>query len=449
MNFRTLFVCLCLAASAAIGVVAQQPRAADHPSIAYATSAPADRIARLQSAIDSGAVALEFDEQRGYLPSLLRALEIPVSSQGLVFSRTSLQVDRIAPWTPRAVYFNDDAYVGWVQDGPIMEVATIDPALGAVFYTLKQEQGSRPVFERQGRTCLQCHDSSSTTGGVPGLIMRSVFADRYGYVVPSDQGVTTDRTPLADRWGGWYVTGTLGSQPHMGNVIAPLVGHDIVNPAAYLTKLRAQPNPALTELSARFDPAPYLAPHSDAVALMVLAHQTSIHNLITAATYEARRAAYDDKMTAASRGGDSPAAQSEGARVRIESAGERLVRAMLFVKEAPLTQPVAGTSAFAAEFSQQGKRDPKGRSLRDLDLSQRLFRYPLSFLIYSESFDAMPPVVKGYVYKRLREVLTGEDKRPEFTHLSPADRDAIRQILEETKPEFTSAACCPTSRAAF
>ena len=110
---------------------------------------------------------------------------------------------------------------------------------------------------------------------------------------------------------------------------------------------------------------------------------------------------------------------------------------------------MAGTSAFAAEFSQQGKRDPKGRSLRDLDLSQRLFRYPLSFLIYSESFDAMPPAVKGYVYKRLREVLTGEDKRPEFTHLSPADRDAIRQILEETKPEFTSAACCPTTRAAF
>jgi hypothetical protein len=182
---------------------------------------------------------------------------------------------------------------------------------------------------------------------------------------------------------------------------------------------------------------------------MVLAHQTSIHNLITAATYETRRAAYDDKMTAASRGSESPMVQSEGARVRIESAGERLVRAMLFVKEAPLAQPVAGTSAFAAEFSQQGKRDRQGRSLRDLDLTQRLFRYPLSFLIYSESFDAMPPAVKSYVYKRLREVLTGEDTRPEFSHLSPADRDAIRQILEETKPEFTSSACCRASRAAF
>jgi hypothetical protein len=449
MNLGTLAVCLGLASSAAIGVVAQpQPRAADHPAIAYAKHAPADRIARLQASIDAGAVTLQFDEQRGYLPSLLRALEIPVSSQGLVFSRTSLQVDRIAPWTPRAVYFNDDAYVGWVQDGPIMEIATVDPSLGAVFYTLPQQKAERPVFERQGRTCLQCHDSASTTGGVPGLIMRSVFADRHGYVVPSDQGVTTDRTPLADRWGGWYVTGALGPQPHMGNVIAPLLGHEIVNPQAALAKLRAEPQTALTDLSGRFDPAPYLTPHSDAVALMVLAHQTSIHNLITAAAYEARRAEYDDTMIAASRGGGAASAPTEGARVRIETAGERLVRAMLFVKEAPIAQAVGDSSGFAADFVSQGPRDRTGRSLREIDLTRRLFRYPLSYLIYSESFDAMPPVVKGYVYRRLREVLTGEDTRPEFSHLSPADRDAIREILEDTRPEFT-AACCPTSPAAF
>jgi hypothetical protein len=448
MNFRTLFVCLCLAPSAAIGVVAQQQmRAADHPAIAYSTSKPADRIARLQASIDAGAVSLEFDEQRGYLPSVLRALEIPVSSQGLVFSRTSLQVDRIAPWTPRAVYFRDDAYVGWVQDGPIMEIAAVDPSLGTVFYTLEQRNAARPVFERQGRTCLQCHDSTSTTGGVPGLIMRSVFADRYGYVVPSDQGVTTDRTPLADRWGGWYVTGVLGSQPHMGNIVAPALGHEIVNPQASLAKLRAEPRPPITDLSARFDLTPYLTPHSDAVALMVLAHQATIHNLITAAAYEARRAAYDDAMVASSRGGEGAGGQSEGTRVRIETAGERLVRALLFVKEAPLGQPVTGTSGFAAEFSQQGIRDRKGRSLRDIDLTRRLFRYPLSYLIYSESFDAMPDAVKTYVYRRLGEILSGDDMRPEFSHLSRADRDAIREILEDTKPEVI-AACCQRSAAA-
>jgi len=447
MNFRRVFVCLSAVSLATIGVVAQQqPHAADHAAIAYATSTPADRIARLQASIDAGAASLEFDPQRGYLPSLLRALEIPVSSQGLVFSRTSLQVDRIAPWTPRAVYFSDDAYVGWVQEGPIMEIATVDPKLGAVFYTLRQEQAARPVFERQGRTCLQCHDSSSTTGGVPGLIMRSVFPDRYGYVVPSDQGVTTDRTPLADRWGGWYVTGNLGNQPHMGNIAAPLVGHEIANPAAYLTKLRAEPSRPVADLSERFDSAPYLTPHSDAVALMVLAHQASIHNLITAATYEARRAEYDDQMAGSAR---VDGAVSEGARVRIETAGERLVRAMLFVKEAPLAQPVSGTSRFAAEFARRGTRDQKGRSLRDLDLTRRLFRYPLSYLIYSESFDAMPAPVRTYVYRRLREVLSGQDDRPEFAHLSPADRDAVREILEETKPEFTTTRACCSARQAL
>jgi len=447
MNFRRVFVCLSAVSLATIGVVAQQqPHAADHAAIAYATSTPADRIARLQASIDAGAASLEFDPQRGYLPSLLRALEIPVSSQGLVFSRTSLQVDRIAPWTPRAVYFSDDAYVGWVQEGPIMEIATVDPKLGAVFYTLRQEQAARPVFERQGRTCLQCHDSSSTTGGVPGLIMRSVFPDRYGYVVPSEQGVTTDRTPLADRWGGWYVTGNLGNQPHMGNIAAPLVGHEIANPAAYLTKLRAEPSRPVADLSERFDSAPYLTPHSDAVALMVLAHQASIHNLITAATYEARRAEYDDQMAGSAR---VDGAVSEGARVRIETAGERLVRAMLFVKEAPLAQPVSGTSGFAAEFARRGTRDQKGRSLRDLDLTRRLFRYPLSYLIYSESFDAMPAPVRTYVYRRLREVLSGQDDRPEFAHLSPADRDAVREILEETKPEFTTTRACCSARQAL
>jgi hypothetical protein len=447
MNFRRVFVCLSAVSLATIGVVAQQqPHAADHAAIAYATSTPADRIARLQASIDAGAASLEFDPQRGYLPSLLRALEIPVSSQGLVFSRTSLQVDRIAPWTPRAVYFSDDAYVGWVQEGPIMEIATVDPKLGAVFYTLRQEQAARPVFERQGRTCLQCHDSSSTTGGVPGLIMRSVFPDRYGYVVPSEQGVTTDRTPLADRWGGWYVTGNLGNQPHMGNIAAPLVGHEIANPAAYLTKLRAEPSRPVADLSERFDSAPYLTPHSDAVALMVLAHQASIHNLITAATYEARRAEYDDQMAGSAR---VDGAVSEGARVRIETAGERLVRAMLFVKEAPLAQPVSGTSRFAAEFARRGTRDQKGRSLRDLDLTRRLFRYPLSYLIYSESFDAMPAPVRTYVYRRLREVLSGQDDRTEFAHLSPADRDAVREILEETKPEFTTTRACCSARQAL
>jgi hypothetical protein len=58
----------------------------------------------------------------------------------------------------------------------------------------------------------------------------------------------------------------------------------------------------------------------------------------------------------------------------------------------------------------------------------------LSYLIYSKYFDAMPTVVKDYVGRRLHEVLSGQDKSPEFSHLSPEDRSATLQILKETKP---------------
>src|SRR5262245_25004046 len=130
---------VCALSATSVLVAGQLPRLAEDSAIAYSKTPATDPVAQLQKKIDSGEVMLAFDEQHGYLSSLLRALEIPVSSQGLVFSRTSLQVDRIAPWSPRAVYFNDDVYVGWVQGGPIMEIASVDPKLGAVFYTIAQE----------------------------------------------------------------------------------------------------------------------------------------------------------------------------------------------------------------------------------------------------------------------------------------------------------------------
>ena len=326
-------------------------------------------------------------------------------------------MDHIAPWSPRAVYFNDDVYVGWVQGGPIMEIASVDPKLGAVFYTVDQENRERPVFQRQARTCLQCHDSSATNS-VPGFIMRSVVTDRYGYPVSVDASSTTDQTKLEDRWGGWYVTGKLGL-PHKGNVMVPLLAHEIGNVASYLARAPLAPSGDVASLAGKFDTDPYLTPHSDAVALLVLAHQTEVHNLMTRAGYEAARAlAVNDNTTA------------------VDAAAERLVRALLFVKAAPMPGPVAGTSRFAEEFATQGPRDHLGRSLRDLDLRTRTFRYPLSYLIYRDGFDALPPVVKEYVNRRLREVLTGRDTSPEFAHLSAADRTDILEILHDTKVGF-------------
>jgi hypothetical protein len=388
-------------------------------AVHYATAAPDDPVARLQKKIDAGSATLAFDKDHGYLPAVLKALGVPVSSQGLVFSRTSLQVDKIAPWSPRAIYFNDDVYVGWVQNGPIMEVASVDPVLGGVFYTLRQEASDHPVFERQTQQCLQCHDSSSSTGGVPGFIMRSVIPDRYGYVMAAGDP-TTDRTPLEKRWGGWYVTGTMGNLPHAGNVNAPVLTSEAGNIPAYLARTPVVSKKDITDLRPKFDVDPYLAPHSDAVALLVLAHQANVHNLITDAGYQARMS-----------GGDN-------LDMRAKGAAERLVRALLFVNAAPIAGPVKGTSAFAQEFPKPGSRDAKGRSLRDLDLTGRLFKYPLSYLIDSGQFDALPAPVKKYVYERLQAVLGGADSGAEFAHLTADDRLAITQILKDTKPEAIS-----------
>ena len=117
---------------------------------------------------------LEYSEDGGgYLRSVLKLLYVPVSSQGLVFSKTSLQLFRISPSNPRAIYFNDNVYVGWVRSGEVIEVSTADPNLGAVFYTLDQTASTNPKFVRRAE-CLQCHSSRSTKD-VPGHIVRSIF----------------------------------------------------------------------------------------------------------------------------------------------------------------------------------------------------------------------------------------------------------------------------------
>ena len=384
-----------------------------------------DAIARLQKQIDAGAVTLQFDTAHGYLTSLLKALNIPVSSQVLVFSKSSEQEAVISPQTPRALYFNDEVYVGWVQGGAI-ELAAVNPKSGAFFYTLTQEQAPRPAFDHHTSKCVGCHDSSEDpTTLIPRLLMLSVLPDREGKSINGLAVVTTDRSPFKERWGGWYVTGTTGthaSQTHMGNQTFARPRTDVTSIPDYLAHLDLTPGSNVTDLTSRFDTKPYLSPHSDLVALMVLAHQTHVENLIMFASYRlAAWLAADPKADTAS---------------LVKDVGEPIVRAMLFSGEVPLTDPIAGTSGFAAEFVKQGPRDLRGRSLRDFDLERRLFRYPLSFVIYSKTFDEMPAPIKAYVTGRVKDVLSGQDATPAFANLSTADREAILGILRETKPGF-------------
>jgi len=369
--------------------------------INYRSQALSDPIAKLEKRLERNETTLRYDSKYGYLKSVLEALQVPVSSQVLVFSKTSFQFPNITPATPRALYYNDDVYVGRVHDGKFLEFAAFDPMQGAIFYVMDAQRAEKPRFERAEVDCVQCHVATSTRG-VPGVLMRSVFTKPSGYQAAGTPAfITGQESPMNQRWGGWYVTAKSGAQGHMGN--------------SPVSDKRPAP---LTSLAGLIDTTPYLTGTSDIVALMVLAHQTQMHNLITQTNYQTR--------LALSAGGV--------AREQFEEPAEQLVRYLLFTNEIKLDAPVVGTSDFAEEFAARGPRDAHGRSLRDFDLHSRIFKYPCSYLVYSQDFDALPAPAKEYIYRRLFEVLSGRDQSPEFASLSSEDRRAILEILVATKP---------------
>lgn len=394
--------------------------------INYRTAPTDNPISHLQESIDSNSISLTYDDEFGYLKSVLDAFKIPLESQVLVFSRTSFQNQRISPETPRAIYFNDDVYIGSVQRGEVLEVSTADPNLGAVFYTLSQQKTKRPEFVRQHDNCLQCH-GSTLTNGVPGHVVRSVYTDKNGFpILKAGTYITSDGSPFKKRWGGWYATGQHGQLRHMGNEIAEeSERYAVVDMEAGANREALDPR-VLAEM--------YLTKHSDIVALMVLGHQTYVHNMITEASFETRYALRDQAVLDEAMDRDSSVLSTSTKR-RIAGSGRDLIEAMLFVDEVSFADPIQGSSSFAKVFSEQGPNDGIGRSLRDLDLKTRLFSYPLSYLIYSPQFIGLPDEMKEFVYRRLWQILTA--RRPtEYPHISLTQRKAIREILVDTLPDL-------------
>ena len=382
----------------------------EHPAIGYYGPAT-DRVAQLNQRLLAGEARLEFEERRGgYLRSLLAALDIPIESQIALFSGTSLQSRLVSANNPRTIFFNDSTAVGWMAGG-FIEVASLDPRLGAIFYILPQTVTPSPQLVRDTR-CLQCHYAAATLG-VPGFLVRSIPSSRDGMILPWLGNYTTDhRSPLSERWGGWYVTGQGGGR-HLGN--APVADRS-------LQSVRVEDaNLNVASLADRFDTRAYLSPHSDIAALLVFDHQMRMMNLLTRLGWEARVLEHERRLTAAS----------------LEGIVTEVVDYMLFVDEAPL-DPVRGSSAFAQRFSARGPRDAKGRSLRDLDLERRLLRYPCSYMIYSDAFVALPDSVRSAVYERLWRVLTGSDTSPKYAKLAASDRRAIVEILRDTKTDLPS-----------
>ena len=387
----------------------------DHPAIAYRSAPPADPVSQLNQALQGGRIQLAADGPSGYLQSLLKALNVPVESQIVVFSRDSVQLARITMANPRALYFNDSVAVGWVRGG-FVELASQDPRNGVIFYAI--EPGSSRLTRRDD--CLSCHYSYSTAG-VPGMLVRSY-----------EQFAVDHSIPIQKRWGGWYVTGSSGSIPHLGNT-------DITELAlGHATNARLN----WPSLEGKFDTSGYLSSHSDVVALMVFEHQMHLMNLLARIGWEAR-VAQAQRVTGLGPKLEAPAGRD--APIAMDDAAGEVVDYMLFTGEAPLSDAVQGSSGFRERFEQQGPFDRRGRSLRQLDLRRRLMRYPFSYMVYAAVFDALPQTAKDAIYRRLWQVLSGAEREPRYQRLSLEDRQAIVEILKDTKADLPAYFSLPAS----
>jgi hypothetical protein len=380
------------------------------PGVATRAQAPPiDPIAALAADLKAGARPLAFSPNgKGYAPDLLRRLKISEDSQVLVFSKTSLQVAFISPANPRAIYFNDDVSLGLIPGAPLIEMWAVGRDGAVRFYTLKNTQAGAPQVQAETDQCEVCH--KSIVPAAPGPLMQSVSTLSSGtFLFASTNRFTDGRTPVAERWGGWYVTGRHGQMQHRGNAVLQSAS-DSSPPSG-----RAQ---NLTSLAGRFDLSHYSRPTSDIVALMTLEHESGFLNLANAVRALAAARAEPEAMT---------------------RAVDQLADYMLGADGAVLTAPVKGLSGFTERFAAQGEKDSRGRSLREFDLQDRLFRYPVSFMIYSSAFDALPAEPKAAIYRRLAEVLSGRDRSAKYARLTPADRLAALEIVGATKHDLPTA----------
>jgi len=385
---------------------------ADDVAIAYATTPLDNVVDDLNRKLAAGSASLTFEGRGGYLRSALNALQLPTDSQLLVFSQLSLQGRQVSSANPRALFFNERVALGWVRGANLLEVAAHDRHAGVVFYTLEQRQAERPAFKREFR-CLGCHMSADALG-VPGFIMFSTtpsLGDRQERTAPMDH-----RTPMTERWGGWFVTGETGTAPHFGNRVPGLSG------VRYM----------LPSVSGLFDTDGFESRSSDVAALLTFSHQMHMTNLLTRASWEARAA-----DPALHPGSGAPAeGQMDHVKELMSGIADEVVDYLLFVDEAPLPNPVRGSSTFMGRMSTRGPRDRQGRSLHELDLNNRLQKYRCSYLVYSPAFDALPPLVKEPIYERMWQVLSGEIREPRYEKLPLSERRAIVEILKETKPDL-------------
>jgi hypothetical protein len=400
-------VCALLLWAGAWARAAEELRGIYNPLHGYFTQEPNDRFSRLMQEVAAGSKTLDTSSELPFLRSLLAALEVPESSQMLVYSVTSLQKALISPRRPRALYFSDDTYVGFVPDGRV-EVISADPRLGNNFYIFNRIGGGGvPRFVRSDE-CVNCH-STAQMGYIPGLVVQSVVpgitggGERAFRREQSGHGV-----PLELRFGGWHVTGAGPEFPNRwGNLIIQYrngTAEEIPNPPGRFCDLARYPRPT-----------------SDVLPQLLHEHQVGFVDRVLQATYAATELREEGSAKAA--------ALAELARP--------VTRYLLFADEAAFPRgSVPGDPDFRRDFAQGSRRAGTGASLRDFDLSTRLFRYRCSYMIYSPAFASMPPDLKAAVLGQMRASLAPGPAAPEYAYLPEAEKRAIGRILGETLPGY-------------
>ena len=402
-----------------------------HASFALNCTAPrcndpetAGSIASLNGKIAKGKIRLRFQENLGYLQSVLKALNISIESQLLVFSKTSGQASLISPQKPRALFFNDSTVIGWVPGG-FIEAADAEPAKGIGFYTLAQSLAEKPVFEHRS-SCLGCH-VRSTNSYSPDLLVHSVFTAPDGRPDPRwNQRFSDDTSSFQERWGGWYVTGKRTPLPHLGNTV-------VMNSGKLQNLIGNNPEPR--SLTGKIELHDYPAPYSDVVALLIFDHQMHLVNLLNQVSFQtkhslnqqSRRASAAQKMVV-----DAPMQMTSG----LHNVVKQAVDSMLLIGEAPFASKIVGSSGFTEKFSRLGPYDRKGRSLHQLNLKYRLLKYSCSYMIYSRVFDEMPDQAKQMIYELMWQVLSRQVTDKQYEKLSLSDRQAVIEILQDTKPDL-------------
>ncbi len=404
---RNGLILLCLCLSTLLGRAQTTYHDLDQPPHDYWNRPLKDRFTRMKGDLESGKIPLDRTNEKAFLSSLLKAMSIPASSQTLVFSTTSLQLSLINPANPRAVYFNEDLYVGYIPGGKI-EIVSLDPEVGGIFYIFPIPRGAGPLMIERSTRCMNCH-ADEDTQFVPGLLIKSVMPGPQGGSLTAYRiGQTGHQIPFTERFGGWYVTGKHGITNHWGNMTGRL------SPQG-MAKYPVEPGK-------RFDYAKYLVLSSDILPHLVHEHQAGFVNRVLEASYRARLAAY------AGQGKINPEHKAE-----LEKQANIVTRYLLFADEVPLPNGgVEGDADYRRDFAVNRKLAKDGSSLKDFDLKTRLFKYRCSYMIYSPVFEGLPVAMKQLIYGRLKEALRVENPDKEYTYLPASEKQAIRYILGGT-----------------